>query len=171
MAIQQNELFQALHTCDTLVDKWESDASYGGVFMENIMAQNNPSHPSQYLRPEQPLYPCTRVDTRYAEECYKMQTSYSLQTQGNDFTKVFDLCATADDFRSTCYQSLGRDAAGQNNYDVAKTRATCMLGKSHDARSNCVIGAAKTFVSNYQDYTQAKALCESVDAELRAACL
>jgi len=100
-----------------------------------------------------------------------MQTSYALQTQGNEFTKVSKLCATVEAFRSTCYQSLGSDAAGQNNYDVAETRATCMLGKSYDARSNCVIGAAKTFVSNYQDYARAKALCQSVDADIRAACL
>jgi hypothetical protein len=171
MGILENELFESLHTCDTLVDAWERTACYSGVFMENIMAQNNSSHPAKYLKADQPLYPCTQVRTRYAKECYKMQTSYALQTQGNDFTEVFDLCAEVEDFQATCYQSLGRDATGQSNFDVAETKATCMLGKNYGARSNCVVGAAKTFVSNYHGNTQAKVLCESFDADLRAACL
>ena len=172
MGILENELFKSLETCDTLTDKWERTSCYGGVFMENIMAQNNPSHPSKYLKADEPLYPCTAVETKYKSECYKMQTSYALQTQDGDFAKVFDLCSTAeDDFRTTCYQSLGRDASGQSVSDVAKTKDTCMLGRDYEARSDCVIGAVKDFISYYHSDTQAKELCESLDSDLRSLCL
>lgn len=171
MGVNQNELFESLKTCDTLTDDWERKSCYGGVFMENIMAQSNPSNPSKYLKADQPLYPCTDVDTKYKTECYKMQTSYALQTQNNDFAKVFDLCGTVEgDFRPTCYQSLGRDASGQTNSDVAKTKENCMLGKDDEARSNCVIGAVKDFISYYHDDTQAKEFCDSLDADLRDVC-
>lgn len=172
MGVLANELFESLQTCDTLKDEWEKSSCHGGVFMENIMAQNNPSHPSKYLKAEQPLYPCTDVETKYKIECYKMQTSYALQTQGYDFAKVFDLCSTVeDDFRPTCYQSLGRDASGNSVSDVAKTKETCGLGEDYEARSNCIVGAVKDFIAYYHSDTQAKELCESLDADLRALCL
>jgi hypothetical protein len=140
--------------------------------MENVMAENNPSHPSKYLKADSPLYPCTDVGTKYKTECYKMQTSYALETQGNDFSKVFNLCGTVeDDFRPTCYQSLGRDASSQSISEAQQTKSTCMLGEDYEARSNCVVGAVKDFISYYHDDAQAKELCESLDADLRALCL
>jgi hypothetical protein len=173
MGIQENELFKSLETCDTLKDEWEKGSCYGGVFMENVLARDNPSHPSKYLKADQPLYPCTDVEDKYKSECYKMQTTHALQTQGYDFAKVFDLCATEaeDDYRPTCYQSLGRDASGQSVSDVDETKDTCMLGEDYEARSNCVVGAVMDFISYYHSDTQAKALCESLDSDLRALCL
>jgi hypothetical protein len=172
MGIQQNELFESLETCDTLEDDWERESCYSGAFMENVMAQSNPSHPSKYLKADEPLYPCTDLETKYKHECYKMQTSYALQTQNYDFTKVFDLCAgVEDDYRPTCYQSVGRDASSQGTADVDKTRDICMLGEDYEARSNCVIGVVRDFISYYSDDTQAKEFCESLDGDLRNLCL
>ena len=171
MGIQQNELFESLETCDTLEDAFESESCYSGVFMENVMAQFNPSNSTKYLKADQPLYPCTDVEDKYKSECYKMQTSYALQVQGNDFAKVFDLCKGVDDeYRTTCYQSLGRDASGQSVSDVDKTRDICMLGEDDEAWSNCIQGAVMDFISYYSDDTQAKELCESLDADLRDEC-
>jgi hypothetical protein len=171
MGIQDNEVFDSLETCDALKDEWERESCYGGVFMENRNAVYNPSHPSKYLREDLPLYPCTEVQTRYKAECYKNQTEYALWTQGDDFAKVFDLCAEIeDDSRPACYWSLGRDASWKgNSSDAAETKSTCMLGRDYEARSNCVIGAVEDFIL-YENEAQARELCESLDADLRAAC-
>jgi len=173
MGIQDNELFKSLETCDTLNDEWERGSCYSGVFMENVMTQYNANRSSKYLKADQPLYPCTDVEDKYKTECYKMQTSYALDTQGGDFSKVFDLCGgIEDEFRPMCYQSLGRDASGKSVSDVDETRDTCMLGEGYEARSNCVVGAVKDFISYYSDDTQANALCESLDdRDLRELCL
>lgn len=137
------------------------------------MASYNQNNTSKYLKADQPLYPCTDVDNEYKNECYKMQTSYALKTQNYDFSKVFDLCGGVEDgYRQLCFQSLGRDASGQSVSDVDQTKATCELGKDDEARSNCVVGAVKDFVSYYHDNTQAKALCDSFDdPDLRDVCL
>jgi len=172
MGIQENELFKSLETCDTLTDEWERESCYSGVFMENVMALDNPSHPPKYLKADQPLYPCTDVETKYKSECFKMQTSYALQTQDYDFARVFDLCGgVEDDYRPTCYQSLGRDASGQSVSDVAKTKGICMLDEDYEARSNCVEGAVMDFISYYHGDAQAKELCGSLEADLRDVCL
>ena len=174
MSILGNEVFKSLETCDTLTDTWEQESCYGGVFMENVMAASNPSHPSKYLKADQPLYPCTDIESRYKTECYKRQIWYALYTQDNDFGKVFDLCSTTKtDSRSTCYQSLGGEASWRSVNDVDQTKSTCVLGGDYEARSNCVIGVVKGFFSYYdgdQAKTQATEFCESLDTNLRDVC-
>jgi hypothetical protein len=147
--------------------------------MENMPSDDDWSHPSKYIEADQPLYPCTDVEDRYKNQCYQQQTSYALLTQGNDFVKVFELCATAaeDDFRLACYQGLGRNAFGEsksnNVTDVAQAENAnmlCMLGEDHEARSNCVVGAVRAFILFHRD-ARARAFCESLDAEsLRTVC-
>ncbi len=172
MGVLENELFESLETCDTLGDRWERESCYGGVFMENIMSDINPGNKTEYLKADEPLYPCTEVGSKYKTQCYTMQTSYALQKQDGDFGKVFELCGSVEDeYRPMCYQSLGRDASGQTASDATKTKENCMLGEDDEARLNCVIGAAKDFVSYYHSDTQAKEFCESLDRDLRETCL
>ncbi len=180
MGVLEYDLFESLRACDALSDGRERDNCYAGVFMENMMAHDNPNHHSEHLKADQPLYPCTDVEARYKNSCYLVQTSYALRTQGNDFAKVFDLCGEVEDaFRPTCYRGLGREAAAKSirNHvtDLARNDSTsllCMLGEDREARSNCVVGAVRHLILHYHSDTEAKALCESFDAEsLRAVCL
>ncbi len=174
MLMRNNELLEALAACDTLLDAWERDGCYGGAFMENVVAgTNNPARPStRYLDPARPLYPCTDLAYQYKDQCYGIQTSYALEVQGDDFSKVFTLCGQIEpDFWATCYGGIGRDASGRSNNDPAKIEMVCALGAGYEARSGCVNGAATTFVSYYDTDAQARELCYSVDPILQPACL
>lgn len=171
MLIQGDELFDSLTTCDSLKDEWERRSCYGGVFMENIMAHINPDHSTKYIHDDDPLYPCTAVAQKYAEECYLMQTSQALRVLNQDFDKVFALCGTIAPANQTpCYQSLGRDASGNSNSDVTTTHATCTKGPTLAARQGCVVGAVKDFISYYHSDTQATALCASFPQDLASLC-
>ena len=178
MGLQENELFESLETCDTLKDGWERTRCYGGVFMENVVAKDNSSHPSKYLKAGRPLYPCDIVEDRYKNECYQRQSSYALETQSNDFARVFELCATEveRDFRSACYQGLGWDAYVKSlNRGVANvnesTNMLCMLGNNYEAQFNCIVGAVEYMVRHYYGDGQARTFCESYDSDLRTMCL
>ncbi len=171
MVIEGAELFVALKGCDHLVDQWERTSCHGGVFMENIMNSQNPDHHTEYIKQDDPMYPCTAVDEVYKEQCYLMQTSHALTVVGRDFSKVFQLCATsAGGHEATCYQSVGRDASGSTASDQVKTRELCMLGHSVDARRNCVIGAVKDFISYHHSDIQAQKFCESLDIAYKQTC-
>lgn len=170
MAINANELFDALKKCDRFQDQWEASSCHSGVFMENVMAGLNPDTSTNYLKNDQPLYPCTAVGDRYKEQCYLMQTSQALKVVDYDYAEVFGLCATVGSYSATCYQSLGRDASGNSNSDVAQTKATCSLGKTAEARSNCVEGAVKDFISYYHSDKQAAELCQAFEPGLRDSC-
>jgi hypothetical protein len=171
MLIEADELFASLKICDNLTDNWERESCYGGVYMENVMAHMNPDHKTKYLKDDDPLYPCTAVEDKYAQQCYLMQTSHSLMVLGNDFAKVFDLCSSlAAQHQMTCYTSVGRDASGNSISDPERTHATCMLGKSEQAREGCMRGAVRDFVSYHHSDQQAGVFCDRFEESLRAMC-
>jgi len=172
MAVRDDELFAALHDCDGLTGAMEQNACVNGVFMENLIVDGaHGGHYSKYLKPSEPLYPCTAVAEKYKSECFDMQTSYALGVVQGDFAKVFALCAgVTPPFRKNCYQSLGRDAATISRDQVAPTVATCKLGRDHEQRASCVLGAVLDFVYYYHSDVQAKALCAAVDADVREGC-
>lgn len=169
MAISQNELFYSLELCDNLTGPWEQSSCHGGAFMENIIVDNK-NHFTKYLKPDEPLYPCSAVADKYKGTCYLMQTSYMLKVTNGDFSKVFDLCSQVGAFASTCYQSLGRDASGRSISNVQATKTTCDLGKDYDQRSNCIVGAVKDFISYHHSDVQAKELCAALTQDLQSIC-
>lgn len=172
MTVDNFNLFTALKTCDLLVDSWDKDSCYGGVFMENVMVAVREDGTSQYLRPNELMYPCTAVDTPYKNACYLMQTSYALQQTGYDFSKVARLCKTlADtDFVSTCYQSLGRDASGSTSSDLAKTKANCEKATDGAGVKDCMLGAVRDIISYYHSDKQAKEFCSQFEPILSTRC-
>jgi hypothetical protein len=172
MAIENGELFEALKICDRYDGSWQQDSCHGGVFMENVMNRINPGKTTKYLNDTEPLYPCTAVETRYKQQCYLMQTSHALTVVGNDFSKVFELCAGVESpYDVTCYQSLGRDVSGQSSSTASTTVSNCMLGMTQAARQNCFTGAVKDFISYFDSDTQGLEMCRTIpDAELAASC-
>lgn len=172
MVLTNNELFDALALCDKINDAWERSSCVSGVFMENVIIDNK-NHFTKYLKPEDPLYPCTAVKQEHKGICWLMQTSYMLKVSGMDFARVFDLCATVEpDFVHVCYQSLGRDASGQSLSNAEKTKAICDLGNDGAQKSNCIIGAVKDFISYHHSDTEAKRFCGlyTAEPELQSVC-
>jgi len=170
MYVASSELFDALEMCDNLTGEWERKSCYGGVFMENVITDFE-NHFTEYLKPEDPLYPCNAVNEQYKRACYMMQTSYALRVIGYDFSKMFELCSQVEDFyQNTCYQSIGRDASGLTVSDIDRTKSYCLLGDGFRQQSYCTIGAVKDFISYFHSDVQAKQLCESLSVDLRETC-
>lgn len=161
MGLTKIELYDSLKICQKMVEWWEQESCYGGVFMENIMSEDNSDHGTKYLLSDQPMYPCTAVENTFKNQCYLMQTSYALKLANYDYDTVFSACSQVEQqFVATCYQSLGRDASGNTTSDPARTKEICLKGVDYDAQSNCVIGAVKDFISYFHTMEQATVLCD-----------
>ncbi len=170
MAYTNDELFDSLALCDNIKGGWEQSSCHGGVFMENVIIDNK-NHFTKFLKPDEPLYPCTAVDSKYKNDCYLMQTSYMLKVTAGDFGKVFSLCGQVEQqYQATCLQSLGRDASGRSTSNVATTTATCKLGKDSFQKSNCIIGAVKDFISYFHSDKQAAQLCDAQEPDIKTVC-
>lgn len=171
MAITNDELFQSLEICDGLADSWERTSCWSGAFMENIIVDNK-NHFTKYLKPGEPLYPCSAAGDQYKNTCYLMQTSYMLKVVGGDYGRVFDLCAQVEPiYQATCWQSLGRDISGKSTSNVRQTVDGCLVGRNLDQQKNCVIGTVKDFISYFHSDVQARELCSSfTDQDLQDTC-
>jgi mono/diheme cytochrome c family protein len=157
----------ALHTCDRLRTQWDQVSCTGGVFMEN--QSSSYGFKSQWLRPKQPLYPCTAVSRRHKLYCYLMVTSQILPDVGYSWTKTVGVCRRSEPgWVPTCFQSLGRDASGQTRGRVAKIERICRL--AGDMERECLLGAAKDLTSNDADGRRAARLCSASPAAARAYC-
>ncbi|GEM_PF-506482 len=171
MAANGIELFDSLELCAKLTGSWEKSSCYSGVYMENVMVDYRGQH-TKYLKSEDPVYPCNAVENQYKNDCFMMQTSYMLKIVAGDFKKVFEICASVEDgYRNTCYQSLGRDAASRSSNGVLATKTSCDLGIDIEAKTNCIIGASKNFVSALHDDQRANSLCNAIDADIKSTCL
>jgi hypothetical protein len=170
MELNKDDVPASLGICDDLNGEWEKESCYGGIFMENIIADNL-NHDSKYLKTDDLLYPCDVLADKYKGECYLVQTSYALERSNYDFKKVSDLCTTvAGSFRDTCFQSYGRDAANQSRHDAVSTKALCYLSADANDGTNCVIGAVKEMVSYYDSNVQAQAFCNILNDHDKAIC-
>lgn len=156
METSGDQVFDSLKTCDILTGEWERQSCYSGVFMENIIA-DGAYHQTGFLRPEEPMYPCTAVEDRYKSQCYLGQTSYALKVTNSDYEKVFGLCAGLEpEYRDICNQSMGRDGVSLAWRDPAATKDTCWIAEDENDRKNCIVGAVKEFIS--YDHATATAL-------------
>lgn len=171
MLLYNYDLFASLDVCSTLDGAWEKSSCGGGVFMENIMIESRGGK-SDFLKPEDPIYPCNAVPGAHKSQCYMMQTSHILTAVGGDFSKVFEICSTVEeDYRETCYQSLGRDASGRSVSNIESTVASCNLAPTASGLLNCVIGAVKDFISFHHSDIEAKQLCARFEPDVNRQCL
>lgn len=174
MAGLDDEVFNSLSMCDNLTGSWEQNSCYGGVYMQNIIDSTNVADTDnvvKYLKPEEPMYPCTAVGEKYKEQCYLGQTSYALQVTGYDTKKVFGMCAeVSEPYRSICNQSMGRDIANQANHAAEGTKTGCALAPEAGDVTNCIVGAAKEIISYYHSDVQALAFCDILEEADRNTC-
>lgn len=169
MAYFDHDLFESLAACDNLSGAWEQSSCHGGVFMENVIS-DTPEEPSKFLKHDDPLYPCDAVPEKYRTQCYLMQTSHMLTLFNGDFEKTFAECRKTGAHQATCFQSLGRDASGWSYGEPESARALCMMGKTLDERSNCLIGAAADYLQSYGEEA-ARGLCAIGEEGARVPCI
>ena len=176
MVVRANGVPESLRLCDRLSARYQRRNCYDGVFMQNVMAEDDPRHPSRYLDPERPLGLCEAVAARHRESCVKRQVLYALQVTGGDFRTTFGLCRRLGAERRQCDQQLGEAAADVNIMSQpaveAQAQATaqlCGLAPDQRARLRCAEGAVGYFVFHYDRAAEAKVFCRSLGA-LRRRC-
>jgi hypothetical protein len=161
------KLAPSLEICDVMGEEWSRASCYGGVFMENVF---NATPESRDLSPTDYHYPCNKLDKKYRDECYVMQTSWMTE-MGLATENIFQECAKAEEFSTSCTISIGRDLS--NDVRLGKTRATaqkCELA-SGDSRSNCVRGVIYALIDNTWDGRYAMPFCAALSQDRdQAAC-
>ncbi len=146
MAWTTYEIHEALELCDVLESGDDRESCYSGIFMENVVGglSGAMGHTTEYLRPDDPHYPCNAVAERYRADCYYYQTSYMWRVFDGDMSRVARQCAMlADRARELCFSSYGRDVGNLTRGDPAGAVELCGHAPPGADRIECLAGAAQ----------------------------
>ncbi len=161
------DLPHSLEICDVLDTAWDQTSCTGGVFMENISSSYGIK--SEWLRDDDPIYPCQVVAERHKLFCYLMVTSRILPLVNYDFAKTAKMCRQSETaWVATCFQSLGRDASGQTRGNAVQILGICARGG--DMADECVYGAARDLTANDNGSGRAVVLCSKAAASMQDYC-
>ena len=174
MAWTTYEIHDALRLCDRMPTELDQASCHSGVFMENVVGglTGVMDHKTQYLRDDDPHYPCNVVDERYVPGCYFYQTSHMLNVFDRDFSRVAQACTDAPvAARGHCFQSYGRDVGGVTRKDPALAIQYCGYAASGPDRVACIEGAVQ---DRFWEASGAEAALEMcgllVDPDEQSAC-
>lgn len=180
--IYSHDLRKSLDGCDLLTDEWDRDSCYGGVFMENIVNVSTPDPPGHDMAmhmsmptqskkpfkavdPDDPLYPCSVVGSKYQNSCYQMQTSVILFLNHDDMLATAKTCDTAPyAMRFVCYQSLGRDISAYSIQDFTKGKEMCSAGTPR-YQPWCYVGFVKNVVDRNASASDGLSFCNVLRGE------
>lgn len=164
-----HDLPWSLGICDQLADEWSQSSCTGGVFMENIASSYGVR--SQWIRDDDPVYPCEDMEERHKYYCYLMVTSRVNELNGFDWADTARVCAGVErDWVAICFESYGRDASGSTRQDAAEIVRICGLAGRPAHTESCLYGAARDITSNDAGAERAGGLCERAAARHRERC-
>jgi hypothetical protein len=161
------DLPTALAVCGGLQTRWDEVSCTGGAFMENGSTVYGLR--SQWLKADDPLYPCGAIKLRNRASCYLRVTTQILLTNHYDWSKTAETCRSlAPKWRPYCFRSYGRDTV---NYAGGKADSILRLcGLAHSAEGQCLYGAARTMADRDANPDGAAAFCRRAARPQQRSC-
>ena len=145
MAWTSYDLPGALGLCDEAIPR-DRGSCYSGIFMENVVGglSGAMGHYTEWLKPDDPVFPCDVVETRYQPDCYHYQTTHASGVLGWDMAAVAAICVEApENSQATCWSSFGRDVANQAGDDPATAIRLCKNAAEALPNFWCVQGSVQ----------------------------
>ncbi|HEU5065868.1 MAG TPA: cytochrome c [Gaiellaceae bacterium] len=163
------DLPKALDYCHQLQTEFDQVSCSGGVFMENQSSSFGLR--TKWLSKKNLLYPCNSklVERRDKLYCYLLVTSHILPNVNGDWKKTADWCRKSErGWAEICFQSYGRDVAGNAGRDPQGMKSLCAQAGSGER--DCIYGAIRDVMNNNPQDPNGKAFCESVSPGFRPYC-
>ena len=167
MAWTTYEIHEALELCDVIGDEQNRASCQSGVFMENVVGglSGLMGHRTEYLRPDDPRYPCDVVAADYVDDCYAYQTTHMLAVFGGDFAAVAAICAELPgSARTLCFYSYGRDVGNATRGDPARAVGLCGYAPAGPDYAECITGTAQDRFWETTGAAEAIVVCSLVEA-------
>ena len=172
MYVTENEVPQALMLCDVPKSSLEKEGCYSGVFMENKQDEFSTDHPSRYIHPDDPAYPCTILEAKYRNACYGYQAVRLYSRFGHNFKEAVNFCEKAPlENRVRCIRQVSGHMIGYPRDEKSFSKDCGIIADSR-LRSECIIGVAKRFIQrDLGDLTSALRFCSSLESSEKELCI
>jgi len=152
MFITDGDLPYSLLLCDSLEDRSQRETCYGGVFMES--SSSSTSHPSKFIKEDDPMYPCNILDEHFLKTCYTYQSSHFARINNFNWTKVGILCSKVPkQYQQGCFEVIGSNQIG-SYINPKKFLETCNIFGNKDYRQSCYYGILSGLAGRYKEEPQ-----------------
>lgn len=170
MFYNQNDLPAAVQTCASFEDSESQIRCSEGVYMENF-GTNEDMHQSEYLKPEDPFYPCAEQDEKFKGVCYFYSPIYYLNLHNDDYETALKWCLSAEaDQVMACTKGLGSRAMKYNLADAKLVESICESGTA-DQKPTCIDGMISYYLVNFESLSKGRKLCSELKPENAEICL
>lgn len=164
-----NDLPRSLEMCDTLGNSFASSNCANGVFMENFNADQK-LHLSEFLKEEDPFYPCMKQAERHKPDCYIYAPTYFLSLNQDDYAGALEWCEGAEaGYEAACAYGVGTQTMKENLNAPGFVESTCMGGEP-EQRGPCIQGMTALYISHSGALEPARKLCTTLEPSNRQAC-
>ena len=168
MFATNSDLPKSLQLCDFLPSEADRSWCYSGIFMENSTSSTNKDHPSQYLKKDDPMYPCNILENKYLAMCYTLQGFYFAEISGYDWEKTGQMCLKVPKpYDESCFNSIGQSQVGFTT-DPKIMKANCELNP--EFVQPCYIGLVGALEQRYNSREKIDELCALFPENYREIC-
>jgi len=138
--------------------------------MENFNTDQK-LHPSRYLNPDNPFYPCASQPTFYKAICYFYAPIYFLSLRNDDYVGAMRWCQSAPKgYPSACTDGLATRIMKQNINNPKLVEQVCVSGVKKQVNP-CIDGMVSYYVVNFNSASSARNMCQKLAPEHRGQCL
>ncbi|MEK7520340.1 MAG: hypothetical protein AAB581_03830 [Patescibacteria group bacterium] len=169
MFYTDNDLPRSLALCDAYDTDFAKGNCANGVFMENFNSDAK-MHPSKFLKPDDPFYPCQEQTPNQKGNCYFYAPEYYLHLHPNDYAGALRWCKTAElPFQQTCAANVGGNTIIQNIHNPKFAEAVCMAS-SPEQKIPCIEGMVGLYINHHGSLEPARTLCEQLEPHNQQTC-
>lgn len=140
-----------------------------GVFMENFSTDIQ-LHPSIYLHPNDPFFPCSSQVGVYKGGCYYYAPSYYLRLHPDQYAAGLVWCQSAEaGYVPSCTAGLGSRAM---KYTINHPQAVAEICAAAPATqvNDCLDGAVSYYIVNQESLGSGRLFCQQVALPLQLSC-
>ena len=168
MYASRNNVPQSLSYCDLLSQRSERVQCAEGVFMENVNTDFT-MHPTQFLRAEDPFYPCADQPDRYKAACAFYAPRFYIRLHPDAYREALAWCSGVNGYRSACAKGVGSVAMKQNMHHPKFAEQVCLA--SNDAqRQPCIEGLVSYYIVHFASAEKGESLCPLLQEAHRTTC-
>ena len=169
MYYTSNNLPESIKLCGEYADISAAGWCRNGAYMENFNTDQKLHH-SQFLRPDDPFYPCPEQEESHKNACYLYTPMYYLSLHKNDYSGALAWCKTAEQaHQNICANGVGNQAIKENINNPKMVEKICMAGDS-DQLKPCISGLVGLYVNHFGSVQPAQELCKQLEESNQETC-
>jgi hypothetical protein len=166
-----NDIPKSLGFCNHLQNNESRIYCSEGVFMENFGTDVR-IHPSVWLKPLEPAYPCAQQSVQYKSSCYFYAPTYYLNVHPNQYLSAIAWCTSSEiAYRQTCATGVGSRAMKYNITQPAVARTICIQIIDGKYRASCIDGMVSYYLVHTNSEKGVENICTLYLGPNRTQCL